>query len=675
MVKTKNCRVCSNEFVVGTGTAGLCSRPCKNAWARKNSNGFKNQGYLPGEKVRKQLHISKKKFTKIVKQLRLEGKLPQRETKFFSTEDVEHIKSACAIEYEKSKYTIADLARRHGISWGMGDKLYKEYNLENYTGDSFAAAFSAAYSDYIAKNSKPDDWVDYVNIITWLDLVCLENNTPKNLENKLKHIFAKYGEPADKKHHRVKNTYKCIWPKQRVQEWIFQIQAAYILAVKTAMEKKEQKKQRKLLEQQEAEEAEQHRAGYVTKTVARKLLYNNRNEEIVNLIEKYRKKINGRDFYLLEGVQQIKYLLDSRREEKKQVTKQNLKEKINAKVIRRKDDWRSDIIYDDKLWKRITLFGIPKQYASSELLVSRWKTNYSLIEDRVLRGIVANLDCNLCNQSKPYYAFYMEIGGGNKYGRRGQCRDCERLKKNKKTRIKKYKNSKTYLSQFISFIRKDLNKRNNQYIDLSCQEIWANLEKYCDYTKEDLIAHIESNFLPWMNWSNNGRPDKQNMQTWQLDHIVPRSKFNYSSMSDPDFISCWSLNNLRPIEAVMNLIKSDHDFMKKCASSFRRGLNEPSQASYIWKYLPYTPEEARTHLEKNYNNKIDWEAFKNSNLQVDHVVPQAFLSFTSFQDPNFIKCWALENLDLKIKQENSSKGSYYEGKIYFYNKIENKNTE
>lgn len=34
---------------------------------------------------------------------------------------------------------------------------------------------------------------------------------------------------------------------------------------------------------------------------------------------------------------------------------------------------------------------------------------------------------------------------------------------------------------------------------------------------------------------------------WELDHIIPRNQFNYTSTKDRDYIICWSLNNLRPI--------------------------------------------------------------------------------------------------------------------------------
>lgn len=80
------------------------------------------------------------------------------------------------------------------------------------------------------------------------------------------------------------------------------------------------------------------------------------------------------------------------------------------------------------------------------------------------------------------------------------------------------------------------------------------------YSMDELIGHLESQFEPWMNWSNMGRYSKAwddndpSTWTWQIDHIVPASTFKYKSMQDKTFKKCWSLLNLRPLSAKKNLI-------------------------------------------------------------------------------------------------------------------------
>ena len=85
---------------------------------------------------------------------------------------------------------------------------------------------------------------------------------------------------------------------------------------------------------------------------------------------------------------------------------------------------------------------------------------------------------------------------------------------------------------------------------------------FLPYSMDDLIHHLESQFEPWMNWSNWGRFDEKNWKdddpstwTWQIDHIIPHSIFAYTSMGDPEFFKCWELSNLRPLSAKRNILE------------------------------------------------------------------------------------------------------------------------
>lgn len=88
--------------------------------------------------------------------------------------------------------------------------------------------------------------------------------------------------------------------------------------------------------------------------------------------------------------------------------------------------------------------------------------------------------------------------------------------------------------------------------------------KYLPYTLQELKKHLESLFEPWMTWDNYGVyranlwSDKDTSTwTWQIDHIIPHSKFHYTSMEDQEFKDCWALSNLRPYSAKQNVIDGD----------------------------------------------------------------------------------------------------------------------
>jgi hypothetical protein len=94
-------------------------------------------------------------------------------------------------------------------------------------------------------------------------------------------------------------------------------------------------------------------------------------------------------------------------------------------------------------------------------------------------------------------------------------------------------------------------ERNKEYVR-STKRAWKR-----KYKKE---KHIEDQFEPWMSWENHGNYDPSTWDdedpgtwTWQIDHIVPQSKYNYTSMEDEAFQQCWSLDNLRPLSAKRNV--------------------------------------------------------------------------------------------------------------------------
>lgn len=77
----------------------------------------------------------------------------------------------------------------------------------------------------------------------------------------------------------------------------------------------------------------------------------------------------------------------------------------------------------------------------------------------------------------------------------------------------------------------------------------------------------------------------------------------------------------------------------------------------ILKYLPYTIQELKQHLESLFEPWMNWsnygvykvDEWDNNNQStwkwnIDHIIPQSDLPYTSMEDDNFKKCWSLENL-------------------------------
>nr|OAP95098.1 hypothetical protein A4U53_17905 [Rhizobium leguminosarum] len=84
-------------------------------------------------------------------------------------------------------------------------------------------------------------------------------------------------------------------------------------------------------------------------------------------------------------------------------------------------------------------------------------------------------------------------------------------------------------------------------------------ESLVGYSLGELTRHLEKLFLPGMTWENYG--------DWHVDHVIPKSIFNYSRPEHLDFSRAWSLKNLQPLWATDNHKKSN-----KFGSQFQPSL-------------------------------------------------------------------------------------------------------
>lgn len=74
-------------------------------------------------------------------------------------------------------------------------------------------------------------------------------------------------------------------------------------------------------------------------------------------------------------------------------------------------------------------------------------------------------------------------------------------------------------------------------------------EDLVGYTRNDLVSHLESQFIKGMTWDNYGK------YGWHIDHIRPLSDFDFATTDDPAFREAWSLWNLQPLWGKDNMSK------------------------------------------------------------------------------------------------------------------------
>jgi len=194
------------------------------------------------------------------------------------------------------------------------------------------------------------------------------------------------------------------------------------------------------------------------------------------------------------------------------------------------------------------------------------------IEYNARKKVIKEKKCNICEETK-------EILNFNKGSKK--CKDCQ-SKYAKKWREDNRMHNLVQKRKHYKKNREEIRKRQKEYNDRAENKEKRNLkqreqrkdpvfklnrnisgairkslkgakngrswEKIVGYTCEELKCHLEKMFDNHMTWDNYGK-------YWHLDHIIPQSLFCYKSEHDEEFKLCWSLNNLQPKEAKLNMSK------------------------------------------------------------------------------------------------------------------------
>lgn len=111
----------------------------------------------------------------------------------------------------------------------------------------------------------------------------------------------------------------------------------------------------------------------------------------------------------------------------------------------------------------------------------------------------------------------------------------------------------------------------------------------------------------------------------------------------------------------------------RISSEIRKALinqNSSKCGKSISNYLSYSMLELKQHLENLFESWMNWqnhgiykiEAWNDKDKstwtwQIDHVIPQSQFKYTSMEDNEFKKCWALNNLRPLSSKQNVIDGN------------------
>jgi len=210
--------------------------------------------------------------------------------------------------------------------------------------------------------------------------------------------------------------------------------------------------------------------------------------------------------------------------------------------------------------------------------------------------------------------------------RENLCKECRKLY-NKQYSVQHKKDRSSYFKQYFINNKDHILSQQDLYYENNKEKILLR-QKFYDDTHENIVVYRKQYR------KNNIEKQKQYRQI----NKVKLKKYHNEYMKERK--------------------KNDPVFKLRgnCSKLIYYALKGAKSRKSILQYLPYSIEELKQHLEGQFDGKMTWENY-GSYWHMDHIIPQSFLPFTSMEDDNFKKCWALNNLQPLEKIANIKKGN------------------
>jgi len=261
--------------------------------------------------------------------------------------------------------------------------------------------------------------------------------------------------------------------------------------------------------------------------------------------------------------------------------------------------------------------------------------------------------CSKCSIPKDDGCFSKNGRGSHKT----QCKDCDkRYRIDNKTKQKEYdkqyyQNNKKQVYEANRIIFKEKNAkyyqknkevildRVREYAAENPDKIKDSRKSYYEKNKEVILEDQKTYYI------TNLLVIKERARKYRLSHKYARNKH-----------SKYRYNN--------DLVFKLRILVSAAVGKFLKNVGSSKDGKSISKYLPYTIQELKTHLEQQFEPWMSWDnqgkydpKIWDDNNQatwmwnIDHIIPQSKLTYTSLNEYNFQKTWALSNLrPLSAKQ-------------------------
>lgn len=211
------------------------------------------------------------------------------------------------------------------------------------------------------------------------------------------------------------------------------------------------------------------------------------------------------------------------------------------------------------------------------------------------------------------------------------CVECQ-----KKYQKQWYEDNKEDILKDVAQYRSDhtgeIKERNRQYREKNKDKLKEKDKKYYENNKDIYIKNAQ-------NWQENNKEKKKEYdKQYREDNKKKRNKgAKERRENEPSF-------KLRV-------------YLSRDIGRALKSRGSSKQGKSITQYLPYTDEQLRLHIENQFEPWMTWDnhgkydpnAWNDNDpttwtWQLDHIIPQSTFHYSSMEDEEFKKCWALENL-------------------------------
>ena len=255
-----------------------------------------------------------------------------------------------------------------------------------------------------------------------------------------------------------------------------------------------------------------------------------------------------------------------------------------------------------KEWQNRIKFYTPTQ--NRELFLKMYTSNFKNFK---VRQYALLFNCSneiIYNLLKEYNIF--------------RCPKCNQLKKLDTDFFKSSQESHGYM-----FVCKD------------CVNTSSNLENKRLISKEWSKNHKEYHKMLIKKWQQEHKNDPKTPEQIEHKRKYYRDHMKYRRDTEPQF-------------------KLNHNFGTAVWLSLK---NKNISKDYIkWeKLVDYTLDDLVKHLESKFQSGMTWDNY--GEWHIDHIIPKTAFHYESYDDPEFKKCWVLENLQPLWALDNQSKSN------------------